>query len=37
MVLVVSPLLSLIQDQLLQLPSGLKGATLNSTLTPLQV
>ncbi|EDQ91690.1 uncharacterized protein MONBRDRAFT_31140 [Monosiga brevicollis MX1] len=35
--LVITPLLSLIQDQIAQLPKGLRGAALNSTLTPEQV
>lgn len=36
MVLVVTPLVSLIQDQLAHLPKSLRGLTLNSTLTAPQ-
>lgn len=36
LVLVVSPLISLMEDQIAQLPKKLKGATLNSSLTKMQ-
>lgn len=36
LVLVVSPLISLMEDQIAQLPKKLKGATLNSSLTKTQ-
>lgn len=36
LMLVISPLVSLIDDQVLRLPKGLVGATLNSSMTPRQ-